>query len=189
MAKHRKHNRAEKKASRRNSSLVSSFFETILPFIEKLEKEDNILLVIPTEENNNVMGCVLSSELSNLINVDYVTRMAEGTRLCGSLEKFLELRSRDRKFASKHNPDQMLLNICQAARLVIAYRYGLKIGSREYLAEQKGEEIESTFTAEGWGEGQPLFITMMSDEEDTPQSVGYELNGTITLENYNSEEN
>lgn len=171
----RKHNRAKRKAKGK-MSLPEAFFSTILPFIENLEKEEDILLVLPSE-NNRTMGCVMSGELTNAINVSYLRHMADGTRLCGGLESFLTMRAQNPKFARKHNPDQFLLNICLAARYVIAYRYGLQIGTSEFMAQQEVMPAMPSL------EEMPLFITMLG-EESQPLSVGYELDGVVVLERY-----
>lgn len=155
----KRHRHNKKKAE----TPVASFFHTILPFIEALEKEDHLLMVVPSltsaGEAESPLGIVLDSELSNLCHADYLLRMARGTQLCGSLERFLNLRSHDPKFAQRHNPDQYLLNLCRSARYVMAYRHGIQFDSK------------------------PLLITMM-DSTLIPQTVGFELAGEITLDRY-----
>lgn len=203
MAKHRKHIRSSKRKSIGQSSFIDKFFSTILPVIENLEKDDLILLVLPqieqSEQSALTQGIVVSAELASSINADYVARMAANVNTCGSLEAYFDFRQRNPKWAAKHNPDQMLLNICRAARLVIAYRYGISIGNTQYVdglsrpsdpspespEEHRAPEFPSFDTI-------PLFITMMGSPYDTdtaggasiPQSIGYELNGEITLEEY-----
>lgn len=192
MSKHRKHNRRKKSSSFKGDGRgsLSTFFSTILPFIEKLEEEDKILLVLPTDDDKPTQGIVCSEELTLLINADYLQRMADYTRQCGSLEAYYDFRQRNPKWAAKHNPDQLLLNICRAARLVIGYRYGLQLGNAEYASGLTGTAEPSPDSPEEHRvpefpslDSLPLFITMMSDES-LPQSIGYELAGEITLEEY-----
>ena len=195
MTKHRKHNRSKRNSSPSGEAGVGLFFTTVLPFIERLESEDKILLVLPTDKDNPTQGCVISDSLATEINIDYVARMADNVRTSGTLEAYFDFRQRNPKWAAKHNPDQMLLNICRAARLVIAYRYGLQLGSPT-PASPEGEELHSSELPNL--DSLPLFITMMggslpdtgrSGGEAIPQSIGYELNGEITLEQYHPSEN
>ena len=212
---HRKKNSLPIEGEGRGEGL-ESFFTDILPFIENLEKDDHILLVLPgipergtathpesPEEHRApespalTQGIVIGSDLALEINADYVQRMAEYTRQCGSLESYFDFRARNPKWAAAHNPDQLLLNICLSARLVISYRYGLTLGQQTLSAAQGGSSPSMGSTSsdentaqhslpiegEGWGEGLPLFITMMGDES-VPHSIGYELDGEVTLEQY-----
>lgn len=223
MSKHRSR-KTSKSRKIETSNNLSIFFSEVLPFIEHLESEDKILLVQPPQPprgSNNVastsdthpsyspsgvggaFGIVIGSDLALSINADYLQRMADYTRQCGSLEAYYDFRARNPKWAAKHNPDQLLLNICRAARLVIAYRYGLALGNAEYLANDddtlrydndnsenpnnRNAEKSSLSSSLSLDES-PLFITMMSDES-TPQSIGYELAGSITIEEYKPQNN
>ena len=207
-----KHNRRKRSSSPLGEAGVGLFFSEVLPFIENLEKDDHLLLVIPElpphsgggQGRGSSIGIVLDDYLSNLCNADYVQRMAEYTRQCGSLESYFDFRARNPKWAAAHNPDQLLLNICLSARLVISYRYGLALGHAEYASGLTGTEDPSLESPEEHRvpefpsiDSLPLFITMMGYSEDmqplpfsggvggaVPHSIGYELNGEITMEAY-----
>ena len=219
MSKHRSRKTSKRRKSETSNNL-SAFFSTILPFIENLEKEDKLLLVLPSTSatvpggspsvtvpsaspEGLTQGIVISSDLALSINADYLQRMADYTRQCGSLEAYYDFRARNPKWAAKHNPDQMLLNICRAARLVIAYRYGLALGNAEYASGLTGTAEPSPESPEEHRvpempalDSLPLFITMMGSSDDvglspsgergegSPQSIGYELAGEVTLEEY-----
>ena len=221
MSKHRSRKKYRKPYTSKNrnveaSNNITTFFSTILPFIEDLEKEDELLLVLPSIDAtvpggspatvpggspSGPIGIVIGSDLALSINADYIQRMADYTRQCGSLEAYYDFRARNPKWAAKHNPDWLLLNICRAARLVIAYRYGLALGNAEYVSGLTGTAEPSPESPEEHRvpefpslDSLPLFITMMGDSDDVqshsitdsplPQSIGYELNGEITLEEY-----
>lgn len=174
MSKHRKHSRSSKRKANNQSSLSDVFFDSVLPFIEKLEREDKILVVIQSDKDVPVQGVVIGDELSSVYTKAYV----EGTRTliqqCGSVELFFDRRLRNPEWYDKHNPDKELLTLIQAARLVISYRYEIHCGENDIEPKDLTD--------------MPLFITMMM-YDGTPSAVGYELNGIITLENYNSQEN
>lgn len=169
MPSHLKHNRAAKRKAREQSSITETFFGTVLPFIEKLELEDKILLVIPVDDS--AQGIVIGDELSSVYTQSYVEGTQSLIEQCGSVEAFFDRRLRNPEWYAKHNPDKELLTLIQAARLVISYRYGIHCGENDVEPKDLTD--------------MPLFITMMQFD-GKPSAVGYELNGIITLENYNS---
>lgn len=189
MSKHRSRKKYRKPYASKNrnveaSNNITPFFSTILPFIEKLEKEDKILLVLPIE-NNLAQGIVIGDELSSVYTQAYVEGTQALIKQCGSVEAYFDRRLRNPEWYAKNNPDKQLLTLLKDARLVISYRYGLAIGNAEYADSENEPSNNRNVEASQLPslEDMPIFITMMQFD-GTPSAVGYELNGIITLENY-----
>ena len=202
--------------SKKQKTNLATFITSILPSIEALERSEDLLIVTPGVSTDGELtstehGIVLSAALSSSISSSYVTTLVSNVEACGGVAEYYDFMQRNPKWAARHNPDRQLLDICQAARLVIAYRMGTMLGTAEYRAEQNrttedapsSAPVSSTDAApssapvpsnslEGLSlESRPLFITMMgysSDgSESVPHSVGFELGGIITLEEYHKD--
>ncbi len=195
------HSRIIKKKQKTN---LATFITSILPSIEALERSEDLLIVTPGVSTDGELasteqGIVLSAALSSSISSSYVTTLVSNVEACGGVAEYYDFMQRNPKWAARHNPDRQLLDICQAARLVIAYRMGTMLGTAEYRAEQNRTADAAPSSApvpsnslDGLSlESRPLFITMMgysSDgSESVPHSVGFELGGIITLEEYHPE--
>lgn len=159
--------RKERPAARRATRATTAFFKVILPTIARFEALDELSLI---DRGDKKSGIVLSYTFGASLLEAYVRRTNTYARRYG-LKNFMTTRARLASFARKHNPDLDLLSVCQAARLVLAFR-------RAVAAGENGRDFHDFLIPAD----APFFIVIMTPDLAKSTHTGVQQNDRIILD-------